>query len=186
MIQNGWWIQASQVLSPNFNERPTGYEIDLLVIHNISLPPKVYGEGHVHDFFLNKLDCNYHPYFASLENLQVSAHAFIERTGDTTQFVSFDKRAWHAGRSVYDGRVECNDFSVGIELEGTDDEAYTDEQYGRLVELSAVIMNTYPKITLDRIVGHSDIAPDRKTDPGPSFNWQLYKSLLAQYIEGES
>lgn len=182
MLSDGWWDQAIHAFSPNFNDRPEESDIDLLVIHNISLPPGVYGQGYSHDLFLNKLDCSLHPYFKSLENLQVSAHAFIERDGCITQFVSFDKRAWHAGRSVFDGRSECNDFSIGIELEGTDDDAYTDVQYRRLVELSAVIMNTYPKITLDRIAGHSDIAPERKTDPGPSFNWQFYKSLLAQNI----
>ncbi len=185
MIKASWLDAATCLASPNCNDRPDGAAIDLLVIHNISLPPQHFGGGHVQQLFLNTLDPGRHPYFATIADLAVSSHLYIERDGELTQFVPLDKRAWHAGVSAFGGRPNCNDFSIGIELEGTDDTPYTDKQYCRLVEVSAVIMNTYPRITLERIVGHCDIAPGRKTDPGASFDWQRYKTSLAKHFAGE-
>ena len=186
MILNGWWQQATRLDSPNYNDRPEGCPVSLLVIHNISLPPAQYGGGFVQKFFLNQLDSSFHPYFESIQNLQVSAHCFIERDGKATQFVSFLKRAWHAGRSTFQGRENCNDFAIGIELEGTDDEPYTESQYECLVALTILLMSEYPEIKLEHIVGHNDIAPDRKTDPGPAFDWQKYKKQVEAQLAGES
>ncbi len=187
MIRNGWLdtsqLQAcTRLASPNFNERPPGVDIDLLVIHNISLPPGCYGGSHVSRFFCNELDSKEHPYFETIADLQVSAHCFIDRLGKIIQFVSFDDRAWHAGVSEFCGRNNCNDFSIGIELEGTDSEAYTDAQYETLVGLTKMIFNEYPGINPERIVGHSDIAPGRKTDPGAAFDWQRYKKNLVEGV----
>ncbi|WGO97684.1 1,6-anhydro-N-acetylmuramyl-L-alanine amidase AmpD [Saccharophagus degradans] len=182
-IEDGWWQKALKLPSPNFNARPPGSEVSLLVIHNISLPPGGFGGGYVEAFFLNKLNPSDHPYFETIAEVEVSAHCFIDRHGHVTQFVSFDDRAWHAGRSSFNGEQECNDFGIGIELEGTDSLEYTVEQYASLVELSAVLLNKYPKLTLDRIVGHCDIAPERKTDPGEAFDWQNYKSELAKRLQ---
>lgn len=159
--------------SPNFNARPQG-EISLLVIHNISLPPHEFAGGYIEDFFQNKLDANAHPYFKQIENLQVSAHLLINRQGEATQFVAFNQRAWHAGVSQFEGRDNCNDFSIGIEMEGTDNSTYTAAQYQSLIAISISVMQAYPAIIPERIVGHSDIAPQRKTDPGPAFEWQRY------------
>lgn len=175
---NGWLTQATHCPSPNFNSRPTNTDIDLLVIHNISLPPGQFGEGYVQRFFQNALPADGHPYFESIHHLQVSAHCFIERDGNITQFVSFLDRAWHAGLSHFQGRDNCNDFSIGIELEGTDDVPYSDEQYHSLIALTKVLMQQYPRIQQSKIVGHSDIAPNRKTDPGASFDWSRYLMLL--------
>lgn len=169
---------AEQVQSPNYNERPSEEEISLLVIHNISLPPGRYGGGYIEQFFQNQLPVAVDPFFEEIKELQVSSHLLIERTGRIVQFVPFSKRAWHAGISEYQGRDGCNDFSLGIELEGTDDEPYTDIQYQKLAEVTRAIQKRYPAITLDRIVGHCDIAPIRKTDPGPAFDWQKYRSLV--------
>lgn len=177
MIIDHRLITARQVESPNFGERPPQISIDLLVLHNISLPPGQYGTGCVEAFFCNGLDADAHEYFATIAHLQVSAHLLIERTGDIIQFVPFDKKAWHAGKSEYRGREACNDFSIGIELEGCDDEPFTDAQYLALEQTVAIIRSQYPRITLDRIVGHSDIAPGRKTDPGPCFDWDRFRSL---------
>lgn len=185
MIVNGWHTSATKLQSPNFNHRPSGEVVDLLVIHNISLPPERYGGGFVQKFFLNQLDHSVHPYFQTILGLTVSSHLYIERNADVTQFVSFDERAWHAGKSEFGGRTECNDFSIGVELEGVDKEAYTENQYERLVELTVDIMNTYPKITIDRIVGHSDISPGRKSDPGEAFEWPWYRSRLIEQLSGE-
>lgn len=172
------WKKAEFVPSPNFNQRPeTGY-ISLLVIHNISLPPEQFGGPYVRAFFLNQLNASAHPYFQTIAHLEVSAHFFINRQGETLQFVATDKRAWHAGVSEYMGRANCNDFSIGIELEGSDHQAYTDAQYRVLIELTQFLQAEYPLITSDRIVGHSDIASGRKTDPGPHFDWQRYKAAL--------
>lgn len=178
MIEQGVYLPARQIPSPNFNERPPGAEISLLVIHNISLPPNEFGGGYVEQFFTNQLSAEGHPFFASIAQMQVSAHFYIDRTGAVVQFVNMEKRAWHAGRSVFEGREECNDFSVGIELEGCDTCAFSEHQYPALIALSSAIMQTYPKITPDRIVGHSDIAPGRKTDPGPFFEWDHYRQSL--------
>lgn len=170
---------ARHVASPNFGERPDGIQIDVLVIHNISLPPGEFGGGWIDDLFCNQLNPAAHPYFQDIAHLRVSAHALIDRNGQLTQYVAFDKKAWHAGQSSFDGRQQCNDFSIGVELEGCDDQPFTDAQYRCLVALTRHLQNVYPAITPDRIVGHSDIAPGRKTDPGPGFDWGRYKKDLA-------
>ena len=176
--ENHYLDGAELVQSPNYNERPSEEEISLLVIHNISLPPGRYGGGYIEQFFQNQLPVAVDPFFEEIKELQVSSHLLIERTGRIVQFVPFSKRAWHAGISEYQGRDGCNDFSLGIELEGTDDEPYTDIQYQKLAEVTRAIQKRYPAITLNRIVGHCDIAPIRKTDPGPAFDWQKYRSLV--------
>lgn len=176
--RDGWLKPVYQCYSPNCNERPPESDISLLVIHNISLPPDQYGGGYIADFFCNKLDPSVHPYFESIASLQVSAHCLIDRTGKVTQFVPFWQRAWHAGRSSFEGRQECNDFSIGIELEGSDHVPYTDQQYESLLALSRVLMARLPALTVERIVGHSDIAPGRKTDPGPGFDWGRFRRAL--------
>lgn len=181
-ITNGWVSPAVHIVSPNFNSRPLGAPIDMLVIHNISLPPGNFGGEYVQAFFCNQLNPSEHPYFAEIASLQVSAHCLIERTGRLTQFVSFDDRAWHAGVSCFDGVANCNDYAIGVELEGTDDLPYELMQYQTLAALSAKLMQVYPGITRERIIGHSDIAPSRKTDPGPAFNWGYYAECLATFI----
>jgi AmpD protein len=148
------------------------------VIHNISLPPGQFDTQAVERFFCNQLDCSEHPYYQEIEGLQVSAHLLIERTGRVVQFVPFNKRAWHAGLSSFAGRERCNDFSIGIELEGTDDQPFTDEQYLQLTKITQQLVSVYPSITPDRITGHSDIASGRKTDPGPCFDWGRYLNSL--------
>ncbi len=165
--------------SPNFGPRPEGANISLLVVHNISLPPGQFGGNAIERFFCNCLDASEHPYFETIAELKVSAHALIRRDGDVVQFVSLLERAWHAGRSCFRGEEECNDFSIGIELEGSDDIPYTPAQYARLAELSKLIMQAWPRITADRITGHCDIAPGRKTDPGPAFDWDYYHQCLS-------
>ncbi|NLY14299.1 MAG: 1,6-anhydro-N-acetylmuramyl-L-alanine amidase AmpD [Gammaproteobacteria bacterium] len=167
----GWLEGAKHLPSDNHNARPNA-EISLLVIHNISLPPGEFGTGMVEALFTNQLPADAHPYFAGIAHLKVSAHFFIKRNGAITQFVSCLDRAWHAGVSNFAGRENCNDFSLGVELEGEDDRAYSDAQYQSLNQLIAELVKHYPLITPERICGHSDIAPQRKTDPGPAFNWQ--------------
>ncbi len=167
-----------KVPSPNCNARPDPGDISLLVIHNISLPAGSFGGDCVEKLFTNCLDCGEHPDFEDLRGLEVSAHLFIDRAGDIIQFVPFNLRAWHAGVSAFDGCSHCNDYSIGIELEGTDSCPYTDDQYRSLASVSAAIMARYPQIGAHRIVGHSDIAPDRKTDPGEAFDWAYYRRLL--------
>ena len=164
--------------SPNCSERPEAEEISLLVIHNISLPPGEFGGGHVDELFCNTLDPRAHPYFAEIAHLRVSAHLLITRDGAITQYVPFRCKAWHAGKSVFSGRENCNDFSIGIELEGSDHEAFTAVQYEQLVRVTRWLQERYPLITLERIVGHSDIAPGRKTDPGPCFDWTHYRECV--------
>ena len=154
-------------------------EIDLLVIHNISLPPGQYGGDYIDDFFCNRLSAEAHPYFQEIAALQVSAHLLIRRDGVVHQYVPFDRKAWHAGRSLFCGRENCNDFSIGIELEGCDTEPFSEAQYEQLARITVLLQWTYPGITEDRIVGHSDIAPDRKTDPGPHFDWKRYRQLCS-------
>ncbi len=175
----GWLESARHVVSPNFDQRPSGADISLLVLHNISLPPGQYGGDHIERFFCNGLDASEHPYFREITHLKVSAHLLLRRDGGLIQFVSLLDRAWHAGRSCFEGRPECNDFSIGVELEGTDDEPYTPEQYTALVRLSQSLMAMFPAITPDRIVGHEHIAPERKTDPGPAFDWGYFLDHLA-------
>ncbi len=174
----GWCNGIRYCPSPNFNARPGG-EISLLVIHNISLPPGQFGTGKVVELFQNCLCADEHPYFAGIAELRVSAHFLIQRDGDVIQFVSCLDRAWHAGLSLFEGRDNCNDFSVGIELEGTDDQPFTDIQYAVLAQLSAQLCAAYPAITPERIRGHSDIAPGRKTDPGECFEWPRFFAGLA-------
>jgi len=180
--QEGWLSDVSRCCSPNYNERPDEAMISLLVIHNISLPPGQFGGGYIHDFFTNQLNPGGDPFFTEIADMQVSAHLLIERTGTVTQFVPFAKRAWHAGRSCFQQRENCNDFSIGIELEGTDAEPYTDEQYQTLSTITHVLMGHYPALVAQNIVGHSDIAPGRKTDPGPSFDWERYRLLLNKIV----
>ena len=169
---------ARRCQSPNYNERPANSDISLLVIHNISLPPAEFGGGWIERFFCNQLPPDEHAYFAEISELQVSAHFLIDRLGKVTQFVATGARAWHAGVSEFEANSNCNDFSLGIELEGTDVDNYTDAQYQSLVALSRCLMLHYPKITLPRIVGHNDIAPGRKSDPGAAFDWPRYRSAL--------
>ena len=169
---------AQSCPSSHCDERPDDEDISLLVIHNISLPPGEFGGRAVEDFFCGKLEVAAHPFFESISQLRVSSHLFIKRDGHIVQFVPFNRRAWHAGVSSFQGRSACNDFSIGIELEGTDDQAYTESQYLQLAAVTKSLMRRYPMITSERIVGHCDIAPDRKTDPGPSFDWSHYRHLL--------
>lgn len=170
--QDGWLSGVTRCPSPNFDERPAGTAIDLLVIHNISLPPRQFGGHYVQDLFMNQLDCDAHPYFDQLRNLHVSSHFFIQRDGKVVQCVSAEKRAWHAGVSEFNGKSRCNDFSIGIELEGSDFDPFMEAQYHSLIQLTQVLVKQYP--ILD-IVGHEHIAPVRKTDPGPFFEWSRYQ-----------
>jgi AmpD protein len=163
--------------SPNHDQRQNPL-INLLVIHNISLPPGQFGGGDIVNLFLNRLDFTAHPYYELLHGLKASAHLLISRTGAVTQFVPFYLRAWHAGVSCYDGQDQCNDFSIGIELEGTDHIAYTEVQYQLLACITQQLMQYYPGITLERVVGHNTIAPSRKTDPGPAFSWTYFRDLV--------
>jgi N-acetyl-anhydromuramoyl-L-alanine amidase len=179
-IINGWLDQAIVCPSPNFNQRPINVEISLLVIHNISLPPGQFGGGFIQALFQNRLDKSLHPYFETVADLQVSSHLLIDRQGEITQFVSFDDRAWHAGQSSYQGIENCNDYSIGIELEGTDDSPYSEDQYQSLAKVTRQLLANYPKLTADRIAGHDQIAPGRKTDPGQAFDWVYYRSLIKE------
>lgn len=181
MNPDGDWLpQARRCPSPNQDARPAGCPVDLLVIHNISLPPDQFGGPWIEDLFLNRLDPDAHPYFASIADLRVSAHLLIRRDGEVVQFVPLSARAWHAGQSCFAGKERCNDYSIGIELEGSDNRPFTAAQYRALTEVTVQIMERYPGITGNRITGHSDIAPGRKTDPGPQFDWPVYRQALAQ------
>lgn len=166
-----WLNDAHRVPSPNCDARPPGTQVELVVIHAISLPPQQFGSGDVRRFFTNQLDPAAHPYYATIADLRVSAHFLIERSGDLTQFVALSARAWHAGQSLWCGREACNDFSLGIELEGCDELAFTESQYRRLATLLQQLMVRYPGLLPAAVVGHADIAPGRKTDPGPNFDW---------------
>jgi AmpD protein len=174
-----WLPDARRCPSPNCDERPSGQQVDLLVIHNISLPPDEFGGPWIEDLFLNRLDPAAHPYFAEIAGLKVSAHLLIRRDGEVVQFVPLELRAWHAGTSCYLGQDRCNDYSIGIELEGSDHQPFTSAQYDSLVTVTRQIMARYPAISLQRIAGHSDIAPERKSDPGPHFDWARYRTALA-------
>lgn len=169
---------ARQIPSPNFNQRPDPDDISLIVIHCISLPPGQFGGDYIGQLFTNALNPGDDPYFEDIYQLQVSAHLLIRRDGELLQFVAFDRCAWHAGVSNYQGRENCNDFSIGIELEGLDSMPYTDKQYRQLAQVIRLLIANYPKLNKDGITGHSDIAPIRKTDPGPAFDWQYLKTLL--------
>ncbi len=172
-------LEARWQPSPNHDQRPDPSDISLLVIHGISLPPGEFGGGHVDELFCNRLDPAGHPYFAEICHLRVSAHLLIARDGSLTQYVAFDQRAWHAGQSEYAGRKACNDFSIGIELEGTDAAPYSDAQYQQLSAVIRALLHAYPTLSPERIVGHCDIAPGRKTDPGPAFDWGRLRAALA-------
>lgn len=174
LSQKGWWGRAQWRASPNFDERPTPTKPDLVVIHHISLPPGQFGHGHIVDFFQNKLDPRAHPYFEQIAHQKVSSHFLIDRDGQVIQLVSVHKRAWHAGASQFFERERCNDFSIGIELVGDGDSAFTNEQYIALSQLIAFLEKNFPTM---RFAGHSDIAPDRKTDPGKSFDWVRIQRL---------
>lgn len=176
-IQNGLLYGARFLESPNKNERPA--PISLIIVHGISLPPDEFGACWIDDFFLNKLDSRAHPYFESIHKMQVSSHLLIRRDGSITQYVPFNQRAWHAGLSCYKGNENCNDFSIGIELEGTDHTPYSEKQYTALSLCCLQLIEHYPLLSPDSIVGHCDVAPDRKTDPGDSFDWIKFKSLLS-------
>ena len=173
-IIDGVLSNARQIPSPHFDQRPDPTDIDLLIIHYISLPPEQFGGGFIEDFFQGKLDKNAHPYFEEIGDLRVSAHCLIDRQGRVTQFVNFNERAWHAGLSSFEGREKCNDFAIGIELEGSNEQPFTDAQYAALQQLTQQIQQAYPRITNERIVGHSDVSPGRKIDPGQYFDWQRY------------
>ncbi|MDE2420967.1 MAG: 1,6-anhydro-N-acetylmuramyl-L-alanine amidase AmpD [Gammaproteobacteria bacterium] len=190
-IKSGWLSNARRVVSPNYNHRPEGASVRLVVLHNISLPPAFSTQDfepsttggifssarYVEDFFQNKLDSTLHPYFDIIKDMKVSAHLLISRSGEVIQFVSFDERAWHAGRSNYLGVPECNDYSIGIELEGADDVPFTETQYAALAEVIPVIQKAYPE-TRNHLAGHSDIAPGRKTDPGVHLDWMRVRASL--------
>ena len=167
------------VPSPNADDRPDNAVPSLIVIHNISLPPNEFGGPYIEQLFTNRLDFQAHPYFASLAESRVSAHVLIRRDGGVVQFVPFNRRAWHAGASEYRGRNDCNDFAVGIEMEGTDETPYEDVQYSVLAVLIDALRIAYPSLGKHGIVGHADIAPGRKTDPGPAFDWQRLMDELA-------
>ncbi|WP_370679699.1 1,6-anhydro-N-acetylmuramyl-L-alanine amidase AmpD [Comamonas sp. GB3 AK4-5] len=174
---DGWLAGVHQLPSPNFGPRPTGAHIDLLVVHSISLPPGQYGTGCVQQLFTNQLDWDAHPYFQGIRGLEVSSHFFIERSGQVWQFVSADARAWHAGASRWRGRENCNDDSIGVELEGLEGLTFEDLQYQALQQLCEAVASHYP---LRHVAGHEHIAPGRKQDPGPGFDWPRLRRPLAQ------
>ena len=177
-IENHWLSHCTRIPSPNCDERPVTEDISLIVVHCISLPPELFGGGYIDQLFCNQLNPDEHPYFKEIHQLQVSSHLLIKRTGEIVQYVPFNKRAWHAGISEYKGREKCNDFSIGIELEGSETQAYTDKQYQQLALVSKALLENYPLLSKENITGHRDIAPGRKTDPGESFNWQTLQSAL--------
>ncbi len=186
IIKKGWLVLEDvdksfpfiKKTTSHYDERPDEKDISLLVIHNISLPPGDFNNSFVEDFFMGSLDASQHAYFQEINHLRVSSHLYIRRDGSVIQFVPFHKRAWHAGVSEFEGRERCNDFSIGIELQGEDNLAYSEQQYTCLVQVTQNILQAYPLINQERITGHSDIAPGRKTDPGPAFDWQRYLSQL--------
>ncbi len=171
-------IGVRQVFSPHADERPPGPPFDLIVLHGISLPPGDFGGPWIDRLFTGDLPAGAHPYFGTIANGRVSAHVVIRRTGEIVQYVPFSARAWHAGASAYQGRAACNDFSVGIELEGTDTTPYTDAQYEELARVILALLKAYPALSRERIAGHSDVAPQRKTDPGPAFEWERLRRLI--------
>jgi len=175
-------LDCLYIPSPNCNDRPDSNDISLIVVHGISLPAGQFGGPYIEQLFTNQLDTQKHEAFKDLEGLKVSSHLLIRRDGQVLQFVPFDKRAWHAGVSQFEGRKDCNDFSIGIELEGTDELAYEEPQYQQLATVIMTLLKHYPTISRERIVGHSDIAPGRKTDPGPVFDWAKLAHVLADRL----
>jgi len=176
-LKNGWLVGVKHVPSPHFDCRPEDETPSLLVVHNISLPPGEFGGPWIDALFTGTLDANAHPYFEGIAHLRVSAHCLIRRDGEIVQYVPFDKRAWHAGVSLYQERERCNDFSIGIELEGTDTLPYTDAQYQQLTAIADTLIQIYPAMA-DHMTGHCDIAPERKTDPGPAFDWKRFRQSV--------
>lgn len=172
---DGWLAEAQRIDSPNYDDRPDGESVCLIVVHAISLPPGQFGSDDISRLFTNTLDPQGHPYFAAISSVRVSAHFLIRRDGTLLQYVSCRKRAWHAGVSCWNGRSRCNDFSIGIELEGCDELPFADAQYVRLAALIATLRKDYP---LAAVVGHSDVAPGRKTDPGPYFDWRRIAGVV--------
>jgi AmpD protein len=178
-IDDTGWLKSVEVIhSPNYDARPDNTKIKLIVVHGISLPPGEYGGDYIQKYFCNNLDSSVHDYFPTICDMKVSAHCLIERNGNIIQFVSFLDRAWHAGASEWQGEPACNDFSIGIELEGTDHEAYDHRQYQSLATLVNTLRSSYPDIGGDAVAGHCDIAPNRKSDPGPAFDWPKLQQLV--------
>jgi N-acetyl-anhydromuramoyl-L-alanine amidase len=180
---SGRLLGARLVESPNCDDRPPGQVPELIVVHGISLPPGEFGGPWIDALFTNRLPPDEHPYFATLAGLRVSAHLLVRRDGTVVQYVPFDRRAWHAGPSQWRGRERCNDFSIGIELEGTDAGGYERTQYDALARVVALLCRAYPALSPDRVVGHSDVAPGRKTDPGIAFDWPLLRTLVRWELE---
>ena len=176
---SGLMLGVRQIASPNHDARPPGVEADLIVVHGISLPPGKFGGPWIDQLFTNSLPAEIHPYFAEVCSLRVSSHLVVQRDGAVTQYVRFTDRAWHAGVSSYEGREACNDFSVGVELEGTDDLEYEPVQYSVLAEVVAALCAAYPRLSPQRMAGHNDVSPGRKTDPGPAFDWAHAHRLIA-------
>ena len=178
LIEDHLLKSAKQIQSPNYSERLNEDDINLIVIHSISLPPGQYNNSYIEEFFCNKLSVNENKYFESISDLKVSSHILIKRDGKIIQFVPFNKKAWHAGESVFKGRLNCNEFSIGIELEGCEEDDFTQNQYKNLVNICLTLFKYYPEITRQNVVGHSEIAPGRKTDPGKNFNWEYLRENL--------
>ena len=178
LIEDHLLKSAKQIQSPNYSERLNEDDINLIVIHSISLPPGKYDNSYIEEFFCNKLSVNENKYFESISDLKVSSHILIKRDGKIIQFVPFNKKAWHAGESVFKGRLNCNEFSIGIELEGCEEDDFTQNQYKNLVNICLTLFKYYPEITRQNVVGHSEIAPGRKTDPGKNFNWEYLRENL--------
>jgi AmpD protein len=177
-VVDGWVEGARRCVSPNQDGRPDPQDVSLLLIHGISLPPGEFGGPWIDALFQNRLDPAAHPYFRGIADLRVSAHLLVRRDGELVQYVPCGARAWHAGASCHAGRERCNDYAIGIELEGTDELPYTDAQYDALVAVTEALLRAYPALSPDRIAGHADVAPGRKTDPGPAFDWDRYRAAL--------
>jgi AmpD protein len=178
----GWCLEARRVHSPNFDRRPAGCRVSLIVIHGISLPPGEFGGPWIDQLFLNRLHSGAHPFFATIAGLRVSSHLLIRRDGELVQYVPLSMRAWHAGESSYQGRPRCNDYSIGIELEGVDDAPYDERQYRQLESLLPQLLRHYPAIG-ERIAGHAAIAPGRKSDPGAAFDWPRLWRLVGKQVK---
>lgn len=176
--RGAWVLGVRALCSPNCDDRPPGCTVDLLIVHGISLPPGEFGGEHIDRLFCNRLDPGAHPFFREVHALRVSAHVLVRRDGTLTQYVPITRRAWHAGVSSFQGRERCNDYSVGVELEGADHLAYTGAQYAVLADLAAALMRAYPAIDVSRLVGHSQVSPGRKSDPGPAFDWPRLRARV--------
>ncbi|MCU7937969.1 MAG: 1,6-anhydro-N-acetylmuramyl-L-alanine amidase AmpD [gamma proteobacterium symbiont of Bathyaustriella thionipta] len=185
-ISDGWFKKSRKIISPNYNERPEDSVIDAIIIHSISLPPGCYQGNDIHHFFSNQLDCDKDPFYDEIRDVMVSAHLLIRRSGELVQYVSLFDRAWHAGQSRLGEQENCNDFSIGIELEGTDNSLFESAQYHTLTNVVSALLDYFPQITRKRIVGHSDIAPGRKTDPGSGFDWGYWQAMLTNSINSEN